>query len=251
MTHGGLFSGIGGFELGAERAGIKTVWNCEINPFCRKVLKKHFPNTHKYTDITKLKNPPYVDIISGGFPCQDISVANPNGKGLEGERSGLWREMFRIVSEVRPRFVLIENSPNLLRKGMREVLCDLAKIGYDAEWQCLRACDFGLPHKRERVFIVSYPSEIRRVDNIIKQTILQELLQQRLSRQADLSMPAKRYDGKSSYNGVRMRNEFSKELDKDRIMACGNAVVPVITHFLFECVKNYMEEESERNRIDN
>ncbi|PIE97504.1 MAG: DNA (cytosine-5-)-methyltransferase [Treponema sp.] len=239
MTHGSLFSGIGGFELGAERAGIKTIWNCEINPFCRKVLKKHFPETHQYTDITKLKNPPYVDIISGGFPCQDISVANSKGKGLEGERSGLWREMFRIISEVRPRFVLIENSSNLLRKGMREVLCDLAEIGYDAEWQCLRACDFGLPHKRERIFIIAYTNSIGRVCNIIKSSFIQESIYQGGASSLSRSLPIKRFDAQSDYSSVRNYDEFSKELDKDRIMACGNAVVPAITHFLFECIKNY------------
>ena len=128
MTHGSLFSGIGGFELGAKRAGIKTILNCEINPFCRKVLKKHFPETTQYTDITTLKNPPYVDIISGGFPCQDISVANPKGDGLEGQRSGLWKEMFRIIYKTRPRYVLIENSPMLLRKGINTILQNIKSI---------------------------------------------------------------------------------------------------------------------------
>ncbi len=243
MTHGSLFSGIGGFELGAERAGINTIWSCEINPFCRKVLKRHFPKTNQYTDITKLKNPPYVDIISGGFPCQDISVANPNGEGLKGERSGLWREMSRIISEVRPRFVLIENSPNLLRKGLREILCDLTEIGYDAEWQCLQAFDFGLPHKRERIFIIAYADKIGLHGNIIKSEIISKILSKKTPRQTNLSMPIKRYDGKSNYDSVRIYNGFSKELDKARIMACGNAVVPAITHFLFECIKYYDKGE--------
>ncbi len=179
MTHGSLFSGIGGFELGAKRAGIKTIWNCEIEPFCRQVLKKHFPETHQYTDITELKNPPYVDIISGGFPCQDISVANPNGKGLEGERSGLWKEMYRIIQEIRPRYVLIENSPNLLRKGMREVLSGISEIGYDAEWHCLRASDFGYPHKRERVFIIAHSMFLgRQSRNMFKSQFIQKVSKQ-------------------------------------------------------------------------
>ena len=174
MTHGSLFSGIGGFELGAKRAGIKTIWNCEINPFCRKVLKKHFPETRQYTDITTLKNPPYVDIISGGFPCQDISIANPKGEGLDGKRSGLWKEMFRIICEARPSYVLIENSPQLLRKGFSTLLQSLSEAGYDAEWQCLQARDFNLPHKRERLFIICYATCLRFADSIIKPDQLQK-----------------------------------------------------------------------------
>ena len=239
MTHGSLFSGIGGFELGAKRAGIKTIWNCEINPFCRKVLKKHFPETTQYTDITTLKNPPYVDIISGGFPCQDISVANPKGDGLEGQRSGLWKEMFRIIYKTRPRYVLIENSPMLLRKGINTILQNLAEIGYDAEWYCLQARDFNLPHKRERLFIVCYPACLRHPDSIIKPDQLQKILSTKTSRQTHIPMPTKRFNAQSDYGGVRMYNGFSKELDKNRIKALGNAVIPSISFFFFECIKEF------------
>lgn len=133
MTHGSLFSGIGGFETGAEWVGIETLWNCEIEPFQRSILKKHFPNTKQYEDIKELSNPGYVDIISGGFPCQDISIAG-KGVGITGSRSGLWSEMHRVIREVRPRYVIIENSPMLLVRGFERVLCDLSKTGYDAEW---------------------------------------------------------------------------------------------------------------------
>ena len=108
MTHGSLFSGIGGFELGAQMNNIPTLWNCEIETFQRSILKQVFPNTKQYEDIKKLSNPAYVDIISGGFPCQDISIAG-KGAGITGSRSGLWNEMYRIVREVRPKYVLIEN----------------------------------------------------------------------------------------------------------------------------------------------
>ena len=239
MTHGSLFSGIGGFELGAKRAGIKTIWNCEINSFCRKILKKHFPETTQYTDITTLKNPPYVDIISGGFPCQDISIANPKGEGLDGKRSGLWKEMFRIICEARPDYVLIENSPQLLRKDFSTLLQNLSEAGYDAEWYCLQARDFNLPHKRERLFIVCYATCLRFADSIIKPDQLQKILSKKISGQTALSMPIKRFNAESDYRSVRMYNGFSKELDTNRITALGNAVIPSIAQYLFECIKEH------------
>ena len=115
LTHGSLFSGIGGFELGAERVGITTVWNCELMPYNRQILKQHFPNTKQYSAITQMDIPEKVNIISGGFPCQDISIAKVTGKdgiakGIKGERSGLWAEMFRIIRGVRPEYIIIENS---------------------------------------------------------------------------------------------------------------------------------------------
>lgn len=239
MTHGSLFSGIGGFELGAKRAGIKTIWNCEINPFCRKILKKHFPETTQYTDITTLKNPPYVDIISGGFPCQDISIANPKGEGLNGKRSGLWKEMLRIICETRPNYVLIENSPQLLRKGFNTLLQNLSEAGYDAEWQCLQARNFNLPHKRERIFIIAYTKRFGFTCNIIKNFKYNKSVHAKASGQTPLPMPIKRFNAESDYRSVRMYNGFSKELDTNRITALGNAVIPSIAQYLFECIKEH------------
>lgn len=239
MTHGSLFSGIGGFELGAQMAGIKTIWNCEIDFFCRRILKKHFPNTIQYTDITQLKNPPYVDIISGGFPCQDLSIANPKGDGLEGKNSGLWKEMCRIIHETRPRYVLIENSSMLLRKGIGIVLYNLSQIGYDAEWHCLQARDFNLPHKRERLFILAYTKRIRCIDNIITSKKYQENIHKEISGNNNLPLPIKRFNAQSDYSTIRMDNGFSAGLDKNRIKVCGNAVIPIITRFLFECIKEH------------
>ena len=239
MTHGSLFSGIGGFELGAQMAGIETIWNCETDPFCRSILKKHFPNATQYTDITKLKSPPYTDIISGGFPCQDLSIANPKGEGLEGKRSGLWKEMFRIIYETRPRYVLIENSPMLLRKGIGTILFDLSQVGYDAEWHCLQARDFSLPHKRERLFIIAYPKRIGCIGNIITKEKYQKSFHKEATRDSHLSLPIKRFNARSDYDTVRMYNGFSTELDKNRIKACGNAVIPSIAHFLFECIQEH------------
>lgn len=153
-----LFSGIGGMDLGLERAGMKTVAFCEIDPFCQKVLRKHWPDVPIHSDIRELKGEHVgpVDVICGGFPCQDISVAG-KGAGIDGERSGLWREYARLVGELRPRFVIVENVAALLGRGIGRVLGDLASIGYDAEWRCISAKDIGAPHSRERVWVVAYP----------------------------------------------------------------------------------------------
>lgn len=108
------------------------------------------------------KSPGYVDIISFGFPCQDISQANPKGQGLEGEKSGLWYDGWRIIRRVRPKIIIIENSPILLHKGLRTILGQLASAGYDAEWKVISCKRFGLPHLRKRLFIVAYSHKVRR-----------------------------------------------------------------------------------------
>jgi DNA (cytosine-5)-methyltransferase 1 len=151
-----LFSGIGGFSLGLERAGMQTVAFCEIDPFCRRVLKKHWPEVSCHDDITTRR---FVegeaDIVCGGFPCQDISVAGA-GAGLAGSRSGLWRELVRAIRVVRPRFAIVENVAALLGRGLGRVLGDLAEIGHDAEWHCIPASAVGAPHRRDRIWIVAH-----------------------------------------------------------------------------------------------
>lgn len=247
LTHGSLFSGIGGFELGAQYAGIETIWNCEINEFNRSILKKHFPNTKQYTDIHKIKNTKYVDIISGGFPYQDISIANVSKKnldehgksiGIKGKRSGLWVEMWRVISQVRPKYVIIENSPMLLIRGFEHVVSDLSKIGYICEWQCLQAAQFGYNHKRERIYCIAYPNEKRCKNNHSVFTEFDKIYTERPTpRQSPLSIPIKRFNSKSIYDDVRVDDGLSEQLDKRRIEALGNAVIPEISHYLFECIK--------------
>jgi DNA (cytosine-5)-methyltransferase 1 len=155
-----LFSGIGGFSLGLERAGMRTVAFCEIDPYCRAVLRKHWPAVIIWDDIrtldTDFVNTTHIDVICGGFPCQDVSVAGKRA-GLEGKRSGLWVEFARIIGDLRPGFVIVENTPGLLSLGIGTVLGDLASLGYDAQWRCIRASDVGADHLRERVWIVAYP----------------------------------------------------------------------------------------------
>ena len=182
-----LFSGIGGFSLGLERAGMRTVAFCEIDPYCRRVLAKHWPDVPVWGDIRtltcewimanatgndvarrrhsggdqpnaeRISENAAIDVICGGFPCQDISVAG-KGAGLAGERSGLWSEYARIIGEVRPRYVIVENVAALLGRGIERVLGDLAALGYDAEWDCIPASAVGAPHRRDRVWLVAYPA---------------------------------------------------------------------------------------------
>jgi DNA (cytosine-5)-methyltransferase 1 len=160
LTHGSLFSGIGGFDLGFERAGIRTLWQIEIDDYCNGVLARHFPSAARFRDVRECgaHNLSPVDIISGGFPCQDISNAGKRA-GIDGERSGLWAEYARIVRELRPRFVVVENVAALLHRGLERVCGDLAACGYDAEWDCLPASAFGAPHRRDRLWLIAYPSQ--------------------------------------------------------------------------------------------
>jgi len=162
-----LFSGIGGFSVGLEAAGMETVAFCEPNEYCQKVLRKNWPEVPIYDDVRELTADRLVrdgiraDIITGGFPCQDISVAGKQA-GIEGERSGLWSECARLLSELRPRYAIFENVTNLLTGDggawFEQVLWDISEVGYDAEWHCIPASAIGAPHRRDRVFIVAYPN---------------------------------------------------------------------------------------------
>lgn len=155
LFYGSLFSGIGGMDLGFDRAGLKCKWQVEIDPYARRVLEKHWPEVPKHDDIRTFKDIPYVDIVAGGFPCQDISYAG-KGAGLAGERSGLFYEAMRVVREVGPGIVVLENVAALLTRGLDAVLGTLASLGYDAEWNCIPAAYVGAPHIRDRVFVVAY-----------------------------------------------------------------------------------------------
>jgi len=164
-----LFSGIGGFSLGLERAGMKTVAFCEIEDFPRKVLAKHWPGVPIYEDVRNVTKRRLdadgirPDVVCGGFPCQDISVAG-NQKGITGERSGLWGELCRIISEVRPKYAIVENVTALISgdsgRWFGRVLGDLAEIGYDCEWHCISASELDAHHHRDRVWVICYPKHI-------------------------------------------------------------------------------------------
>lgn len=141
---------------------MSCAWQVEIDEFCRKVLTKHWPDVPKFNDVRECgkHNLERVDLIAGGFPCQDISNAGKRA-GIDGSRSGLWSEFHRIICELRPRYVLVENVAALLVRGMGRVLGDLAASGYDAEWDVLSARQFGALHLRERVFIFAYDRQMR------------------------------------------------------------------------------------------
>lgn len=163
-----LFAGAGGGILGGHLLGWRTVCAVERDAYAAQVLAqrqndgalKAFPI---WSDVCSFDGRPWrglVDVVSGGFPCQDISVAG-NGTGIDGARSGLWAEMARIVGEVRPRFVFVENSPMLVGRGLAVVLGDLTEMGYDAQWCIVSASDIGAPHQRERCWVVAYDNRLR------------------------------------------------------------------------------------------
>jgi DNA (cytosine-5)-methyltransferase 1 len=166
-----LFAGIGGFSLGLERTGgFTTVAFCEVAEYPRRVLEKHWPGVPIYHDVRELSRAKLaadgladVDVICGGFPCQDVSLVGDR-RGLAGARSGLWSEFARLIGELRPRVVIVENTPGLLSLGMGAVLGDLAALWYDAEWESIPASAVGAHHERDRVWIVAYPDAAGRAD---------------------------------------------------------------------------------------
>lgn len=163
-----LFAGIGGLDLGLERAGVTVVGQVEIDPFCRQVLAKHWPDVPRHDDVRTAaawwlngEDRPHVDLVFGGFPCQDISNAGRRA-GIDGERSALWFDMADVIRDLRPRYVLLENVSDLLVRGLDRVLGSLAEIGYDAEWDCVPAAAVGAHHLRDRWFAVAYPARLGR-----------------------------------------------------------------------------------------
>lgn len=237
LTHGSLFSGIEGFGLGAALAGIKTEWSCELEKYQTKVIKKNFGDEHTvYGDIRTLENPPFVNIISGGFPCQDISVAG-KGAGIKGSRSGLWGEMLRVITNVRPDYVVIENSPLLRKRGLEYVLHGFSEIGYDAQWQCLRGDFLGVQQRRERMYIIAYPnsnfSELLRPKPIFREPYLPWELRRVYpgwGERRDIPEP----------RTFRSTNDFPNLVDRNKCL--GNAVQPLMAQYLFECIKVYDAE---------
>lgn len=237
-----LFSGIGGFSLGLERTGgFETVAFCEIEPFPRRVLAKHWPEVPCYDDVrtltaAKLREAGInVDVISGGFPCQDISVAGKRAGIGEGTRSGLWSECTRLVSTLRPKYAVFENVSNLLSGPTEQpggwfatILRDLADIGYDAEWHNIPASYVGAWHRRGRVWLLAYPDEKRRQQGKSQRPIFR---QRHLFQQSTGSFA--RWPGRSNLPKSRIcgRNDGVPDV-VDRIASLGNAVVPQIPELI-------------------
>ncbi len=231
---GSLFSGIGGLDLGLERAGFRIAWQIEVDQFCTKVLQKHWPDVPKYGDIREV-NPNElqpVTLLAGGFPCQPISDA---GKKLgQADERWMWPEFARIIRGLRPPYVLVENVPGLLIRGMGDVLGDLATLGYDAEWAVLSAATFGAPHLRERVFIVAYPASIGCVSGSSQARIFAKGVPSEEARAAWIGYPSRGASGRVRLlpDSAVLRMADGDAHRMDRIAALGNAVVPQVVEWL-------------------
>ncbi len=236
MTFGSLFAGIGGMDLGLERAGMVCKWQVEIDDYATRVLEKHWPNVRRWRDVCDF--PPgnadewRTDCIAGGFPCQDISEANHHGTGLDGARSGLWFEFSRILGAIRPRYAILENVSALTFRGLGRVLSDLSALGFDAEWQTLPAQAFGAPHERERVFIVAYSAGQRlQTDEVFQSSAFEATGTKQAMRLR--SWPGKLKSSPALPDRIRWVPDSKicrvvarvpDELDRYRV--CGNSIVP-------------------------
>lgn len=245
MNCGHLFNGIGKFALAAHWMGWNNLMHCEIDPFCNKVMNYHFPNSYQHEDIRTTDFTIWrgkLDIITGGFPCQDISVVG-TGKGIEGAKSGLWVHMQRAIEEIRPPIVVIENSPELLKKGFEKILYPLSEFGYDAEWRCFQANQFGRPTKRKRLFVVAYANGIGWKGNYEKCGILSQVSHRSvLQDQApDLLLSLERFDRTRNFNSVQLDHGFPGELDKQAIKAFGNSIVPEVAYSIFKEIEQCLD----------
>lgn len=246
MKVGSLFSGIGGLDLGLERAGMEIRWQVEYDEFCRRVLAKHWPDVPCYGDVRELNATELepVDLICGGFPCQPVSRAGL--RRAQDDTRWLWPEFARIICALRPAFVLMENVPGLLDRGFSDVLGDLAESGYDAEWQCIPAAAVGAPHIRDRVWLLAYARPEHggfagRIDarsgrdNVLPQGDHWDPTQWREDRQLIALVPG-------VHPGVaedwwRSQSRMARSVNglpdvMDRCCALGNAVVPQVAEFI-------------------
>jgi len=242
LTFGSLFAGIGGFDLGMERAGLSCRWQVEIDEFCNQILAKHWPDVARGRDVRLWPMPDtqWVDIICGGFPCQDISSSGDK-VGIVGARSGLWGEFSRIIREVRPRYVVVENVADLVHRGLDTVLGDLANVGFDAWWGLLPAASFGSPQRRLRTVIVAHAhggGQQRREEwDVYWQGYF-------LRHHRDGLDLAERAAATCPGRVRRIPSGVSRGVDVTRrIAACGNSIHPAMT----EWIGRGLVEFSERN----
>jgi DNA (cytosine-5)-methyltransferase 1 len=227
MNELALFAGAGGGILGGKLLGWRTVCAVEWEPYpasvlCARQNDGFLPPFPIWDDIRTFDGRPWagiVDVVSGGFPCQDISIAG-KGDGLDGERSGLWREMARVVGEVRPRFVFVENSPMLTFRGGTRVIADLTALGYDCRWTVMGAADIGANHQRDRIWIVAYTRKIRLERNKQEQQVRQSQ-----SAIHSLGRWQRRWDAVPKPIGLRSLNGVAAGVD--RLKAIGNGQVPL------------------------
>jgi len=249
-----LFAGIGGFTLGLEKTGLyETVAFCEWDKNCQSVLRKHWPNTYCYSDIKQLEwHDGYlysedcgvagytdVDVITGGFPCQDISYAG-KGAGIEGERSGHWKHYWRLIDEIKPKGVIIENVSALRTRGLDVVLSDLNEIGYDAEWHCIPASHLGAPHSRDRIWILAYSRSQRR-SGLVPLDSLGEVRQGRWRGKEDLQQVYNNPFGRSCSGPEPLLRGGDVRVPRrmDRLKQVGNSVYwPIVEQLGYHLHKN-------------
>lgn len=241
MIVGSLFSGIGGFDLAARWMGWRTAWFSEINPYSNAVLKKHWPDVPNYGDITQIDPTQLepIDILVGGFPCQDISVAG-RGAGLGGHKSILWWEYFRFIKAIRPKYAVIENSPRLRSLGLDKILQALYEIGYDAEWHCITASHVGGKQKRDRLWVVAYPHG-ESFEHLLDRSRKEGSGEITSSR----SLDALEQDSREIATGRRWQAEPSMARVAygipnrvDRSFSLGNAIVPQVALLIFQAIQH-------------
>ena len=232
VTVGSLFSGAGLCDLGLEWAGMKHRFFCEVDPFCRSVLRRHWPGIPIYEDVRELRGAdlPPVDVLCGGFPCQDVSLAGKRKGIAKGTRSGLWHEYARLIEEIRPGYVIIENVPGLLAAGVEAVLQDLASVGYDAEWEVLPAAAVGSLGEGDQSWRVA-PWLGVRIDRARRASI-REAYGGCVIRRVDDGRPA-RLDGPA---GVRPLPRELVPVWVRRLKALGNAITPQQAYAVAACI---------------
>lgn len=250
MTHGSVFSGIGGFDLAAEWMGWENKFNCDFNKFCQKTLKTHWPQSKTYGDIKTTDFRIFrgeIDVLTGGFPCQDASNANQSGgdKGLKGKKTGLFYEMLRVIDEVRPKKAIVaENVANILRiNGGRDfttILAELSRMGYNAEWRVCYAAEKGAPHKRARLYLVAYPSSIRLQKGETFIPYVQKETSPFTWRAFGAAIPIIRGGSWQSKPPIPVVDDgIPSRLVREAIQAAGNAIVPEIALDIFRSIEFY------------
>jgi DNA (cytosine-5)-methyltransferase 1 len=232
-------------------AGFEFDWVgfSEIDPYAIKVYEKHYPDAHNLGDITKIDGEKYkgqIDLITGGFPCQDISVAG-KGEGITGARSGLWKEMFRLICEIRPRYVIVENVPALLGRGLDVVLGDIASIWYDAEWGIISASDVGSFHKRERIWILAYPQGKRLEQvKIFFKSIAKRYIEKPQEWKQFLAIDCRINNLDEQWKNYQTDicgNDDGLPKIMDRLRCLGNSVVPQVVAWIGQRLKEVMDNE--------
>jgi DNA (cytosine-5)-methyltransferase 1 len=248
MTHGSLFSGIGCAELASSWMGWENKFHCDIAEVSQRTIKHYWPESESYGDITKTDFTIWrgrIDILTGSFPCQDVSNGKQHGArqlGLEGDRTGLWREMVRAIEEIQPRYVRAENVSAILStndgRDFRSILNELARLGYNAEWRVTRASEVGACHHRSRMYLVAYPRHIRLQENESFFAFVDSQKGQERRRIAGTTASVGvSWPPQPEFSGVD--DGLSKRLVSESIKAYGNTIMPQIDYAIFQAIQAY------------